>query len=437
MQLKLHGRSRRLDILIGCLLTLGTLHTGWMQLCYVYATDASGLLNGWAMSDWLIDYSQGFVRRGLGGRLLQALVANSSATGVAATISVVCSLAFATVGTVMLYRFKQRGWCWWLLCSPLLCCLMPYVTRKDYLLFALLALSLWLLGRAGRRMLRTTAATALTVVGILLHEAYFFWGAPLTVLAIFGSRNTMHSPVAARSACRAAGNANLTVDTLCVVLLTAVFALCCLRSGDAATARGIVTHWQTLLPGADLNFDDNNNIGALTWPLRDTLRYHFHSNFQPGFPFWLLTVAAAYYMCTQFLRVFSPARFTQQDSTRLGATMALLFVTLLPMLTVLSCDMARVMQYGCLGALMTVTMLPSEQIDAALPQWLTQRISSLNQQITRLLPPSRGLLMLILLVTASSPAEFDPTEAWYNTLFFNIIYPPFDWLCILLTSQGA
>lgn len=431
MQLKLHGRSRRLDILIGCLLTLGTLHTGWMQLCYVYATDASGLLNGWAMSDWLIDYSQGFVRRGLGGRLLQALVANSSATGVAATISVVCSLAFATVGTVMLYSFKQRGWCWWLLCSPLLCCLMPYVTRKDYLLFALLALSLWLLSLPGRRMLRTTAAMALTVVGILLHEAYFFWGAPLTLLTIVGSSKLDVSTPACRQRlwrCQAA---------LCALILIGVFAVCCLRSGDEATARGIVTHWQTLLSEADLNFADNNNIGALGWPLRDTLRYHFHSNFQPGFPFWLLTVAAAYYLCTQFLRVFSPARFTQQDSTRLGATMAILFVTLLPMLTVLSCDMARVMQYGCLGALMTVAMLPSEQIDSALPQWLTQRISSLNQHITRLLPPGRGLLMLMLLVTASSPAEFDPTEAWYNTLFFNIIYPPFDWLCILLTSQGA
>lgn len=412
------GALSRFGALTGALLVFGTLHAAW-SLCPLFSSAPdSNPLNDWTMSDWLIDYSGGFVRRGAGGWLVGRLslwFGLDSPTGV---IAALCACALLVVWGVMLLRFRGRGWSWWLLCSPLVCGLMPYATRKDGLLFVLLAAALWLLCRRSRRALCVGSAMLLTAAAMLLHEAYFFWGVPLVLLTACGTRPGRRWPVA-----------------VCAAAFTVLFALLCLLSGDADTVRAIVNGWQSAFPAAGVEFVTDNNLGALGWPLHDTLRYHFHSNFQPGWPRWLLTLASAYYLVTQFLRVFSPNAYGRPEAVRQGAVMLLLYLTLVPMLTLLSCDMARVFQYACLGSLMLTATVPSERIDAALPSRLTAAAARLDALMTRALPPSRGLLLGMLLLLVSVPSEYDLTATFANTLYYNIVYPPFDWLCILTTAQ--
>lgn len=404
--------DRRLNFLIGVLLIFGCLHTVWLTVSPLFDCPAASLLSDWPMSDWLINFSNGFVRRGLGGWLLERVCLATGAASPHLPLWAVCWCAFAAVWLIMLVRFRQRGWCWWLLCSPLVCGLSVYLTRKDYLLFLMLAAAVWLLRSQSAGATRRIAAILLTLVALLLHESCLFWFAPVVTLLLRGWWRWFAA-----------------------VLFTAAFALCCVFSGSAETARIIVEHWNGLYPSTGLTLVDDSNLGALGWQLRDTLRYHFHSNFQPGFPFWLITLAGAYYLITQFLRVFSPQKFTDADAARLGGLLTVLFFTLLPMLSLLSCDMARVVQYGCLSAVMVAAIVQPSRLDGMLPAWLTQRIGLLNKRLTALLPPSRGLLLLVLLLLASSTAEFNPSSAWFTSLFYNIVYPPFDWLCILTTAQ--
>jgi len=82
--------------------------TAWIcELLYWFHTDAFGTsLNYWAYTDWLIDYSQGFIRRGLSGEIWYLVPPAVSRLEFVAVLSWVVILA-AAFGTV---RLLARSW---------------------------------------------------------------------------------------------------------------------------------------------------------------------------------------------------------------------------------------------------------------------------------------------------------------------------------------
>jgi hypothetical protein len=77
------------------------------ELLYWFHTDAFGTsLNYWAYTDWLIDYSQGFIRRGLSGEIWRLVPAALSRLEFVTLLSWFLILA-AAIGTV---RLLARSW---------------------------------------------------------------------------------------------------------------------------------------------------------------------------------------------------------------------------------------------------------------------------------------------------------------------------------------
>lgn len=77
------------------------------ELLYWFHTDAFGTsLNYWAYTDWLIDYSQGFIRRGLSGEIWRLVPAALSRLEIVTLLSWFLILA-AAFGTV---RLLARSW---------------------------------------------------------------------------------------------------------------------------------------------------------------------------------------------------------------------------------------------------------------------------------------------------------------------------------------
>ncbi len=113
---------------------------------------ALGLFNllhpsDWAMGDWLINYSGGFVRRGLIGQL--ALFLRSAHLPLLWTVLLVQWALYAVVLSTVWSLMKSVRWNWWTAAfffSPATLAFVlldpPFAFRKELLFFALLALAL-------------------------------------------------------------------------------------------------------------------------------------------------------------------------------------------------------------------------------------------------------------------------------------------------------
>jgi hypothetical protein len=92
-------------------LLLFVFSAAWIrEFLYWFPTDAFGTsLNYWAYTDWLIDYSQGFIRRGLSGEIWRLVPASVPPLELVAVFSwiLILSIAFGYV------RLLARSWKTW------------------------------------------------------------------------------------------------------------------------------------------------------------------------------------------------------------------------------------------------------------------------------------------------------------------------------------
>ena len=145
--------------------------------------------NGLVLGDWIIDYRQGFVRRGLIGAMLSPLadLANVAAWKL---VPVVVMALWA----VFLWRFAQllagRDKPFWyvlMLLSPAGVAFGIYqigdVGRKELLHFALLAQFVWLLDRRRLNTAWTVALAALAFAAGLSHEIMVFYAVYFLIAA--------------------------------------------------------------------------------------------------------------------------------------------------------------------------------------------------------------------------------------------------------------
>jgi hypothetical protein len=166
--------SRAYFPILCMLLAFVTFFTAWHGRTLALEWD------GWTIGDWLITYSGGFVRRGLGGELL---LLTSRGLGEPANIVtwVVFVLVFAIFGVAFAVLVRARRMTFWflVLClSPAFLLFTPFnpdtVGRKDALLLA--SLAVWTL--TNERPLKTAATAAFAVLAFLLtltHELLFFF----------------------------------------------------------------------------------------------------------------------------------------------------------------------------------------------------------------------------------------------------------------------
>ncbi len=187
----------------------------------------------WAMGDWLINYTGGFVRRGLTGQL--ALVLRSAHIPLLWTILL---LQWTLYGVVLLRvrrLISDLRWNWWRLAlffSPATLAFVlldpPFAFRKDILLFALLALTLTVGDRTHAEDKRTSSwivpsllLTAGCAVCILSHEGLIVFFPYLFGAMFLASRSVRRS---------------VQIFVLPALVSVALFALVSRFPGDAQIA---------------------------------------------------------------------------------------------------------------------------------------------------------------------------------------------------------
>lgn len=357
-------------------------------------------LNIFAYTDFLINFQGGFVRRGLLGEALLWLYLFAPFP-MKPTLFILCYIAFAAVLAFFLYQFHKKKYSWWIVLSPIFLGFCHYIVRKDFILYLILIGCLYLLQPGSKQYFRQVLSCILLILGLFIHEAFIFFGFPIYAIITIRS-------------CR-----NAIAKIAFTMIPLAVFAVLCRYKGTIDTAHAIVDSWNALLPGSPLTYETQNSIGAIGWDTISTFKRHLSLNAnisQDGYGIALLPlyVLAVYYMIINFFTVFRKGNIerTESDALTLSLVYSLTIIGLIPMFTVLSCDNGRVFQYASVATFSAFLIIPHDIIISAFPKWYVNKIRQFNSCLNRFLPPSKGLIILMLLLIGMSPCFFSLNSCW-------------------------
>jgi len=377
-----------------------------------YVNNSGGLLDlfspqygyqGWEISEWLINYEGGFVRRGLLGQALLALE-QAGMYDVRVAIQLIYTLSSVVILFIIGHVFKAEGWSPLLLLTGL--CLgytlfNPW-GRKDFLMLALTFMIFHCYRTAVTRHQRGIAAWillyVLSALQLLAHEGSFFFTFPILMLHSY-CESRSHNLSSSRSAAS---------SLLRFLPVLAVMAAVIIFRGNNHVADAIWASWDKVF--ATYPADGGSQIGlgvqALTWDPVTTFNKHLYSAYvgsdSPsywGIPLALSVIVSAYYLLTRIdSATMGKSRPKQPDRTLLSNVSLVQFISLIPMFTILSCDWGRTLPYWMLSTLFFYHIFKHDA--GTFPACLTS-VSQATQRFignSKLLS-SRFTYLLLVLVT--------------------------------------
>ena len=339
----------------------------------------------WGFSDILVNYEGGFVRRGLLGEILFG-ISRVLHLDAGQLVMGLCYASYAAVFAVMLRGVRRLRASWWILLSPLLCGYTVDIVRKDYLLILAAAALLYIISRHPNPA-RYLAITLLSIVVIMCHEAFIFWGMPVVAWLML----------------KDVGNRKYTVPFLLLIL--ASVAVMSIFHGTEEIAHRIYSSWCEVIPGF-APYSEQYSLQAIGYDAVWAMKIHFHNSFNVDpfglwtFPLHLLNYCVIFYLFTRFPFVIKRKGSQLGDKHRdtLSALFIVLSITNIPMFTLLFFDYARLYQYICAESMLTMMILPAGRFLTLLPERFVGLVSRINCRIDRLIPPKPALLIILLLV---------------------------------------
>lgn len=325
----------------------------------------------YSFADVFINYQGGFVRRGLMGEMLYQLY--GLGFNPLHTALLLCLVAYLTIVMFMVNGFKRRGYSLGLLCVSFLVggvgifgiCFF----RRDFIELCILLIIVKSWTKVDFR-LWLVLANALTVIAILLHEPYAFYGLPIVVLLTYLRTN------------------KLSRSLLCWIPSFAVFLLCLKYSGNAEVYAAIM---QSIKPYADYH----NVIEFFTFDSLSVMRMHLHYNFfavlnhLPTIIGSIGSILVTLYYGANATSQYTNTCVSPQERTNYFALLSFLMLCQIPMFTVLSIDYTRTCIYASISAYIVFFCLDTESCTKLLPRWYRNMSERVLTTMNRIVPPTR------------------------------------------------
>lgn len=325
----------------------------------------------YSFADVFINYQGGFVRRGLMGEMLYRL--HGLGFNPLHTALLVCLVAYLAIVMFMVNGFKCRGYSLGLLCVSFLIGGVGIFGlsffRRDFIELCILLIIVKSWTKVDFR-LWLVLANALTVIAILLHEPYAFYGLPIVALLTFLKTN------------------KITRSLLCWLPSFAAFLLCLKYSGNAEVYAAIM---QSIKPYADYH----NVIEFFTFDSFSVMRMHLHYNFfailnhLPTIIGSIGSILVTLYYGANATSQYTRSYVSPQERTNYFALLSFLMLCQIPMFTVLSIDYTRTCIYASISAYIVFFCLDTESCTKLLPRWYRNLAESFLTAMNRIVPPTR------------------------------------------------
>ena len=364
--------------------------------------------NGMGITEFLINFQGGFVRRGLIGEILFQI---TSFTGVSPywIIISICLLCYVFVLVFFFRQFGKRNLIWWLILSPFLCGMCDSIIRKDYLCYVIIIAEMYILRNNVSSLTQCWLAALLAIMGLFAHEAFMFFGIPMTFLVIYRYKEGKF------------------YRYLPMVFILASFILLSYFKGDIQIANRIIDSWNRLLPNSPLLYGSGNSIGALGWTTKFALSTHipinflFKSSFTEhlrwlGFIWRALFYIASFYFISNFLQVFKfKSNINDEDRYNIAALYIFSSICLLPLFLGLSCDYGRIYQYAWMSTFIPFLLFPRDFISKTFGSRFMKICRHASDRLNNIIRPNRVIMIIFLLCFAEYYYGLDPIHEFFST----------------------
>ncbi len=377
-------RANQTQIQRGVIVLWGIYFFGIIILELIYL---NAHYSDWRISEWMINYEGGFVRRGLIGQLLYECY-KLSPYPLIDVVMVVSFATFLTLVVLVIKLFLKEGWSCVLLFAPYLFFIafrsQLFWTRRDHIALLITWAIFWCYSRCinNHKTGFMIIMQILSIFTLLMHEASFFFTFPILFFHYYGYKRSQLKSVY-----------ESIVSTICFSLpIMITMAVVCLNKGNTNIANAIWISWQSCME----RFSDGGDITkigvgvlALTWDSVDTFIMHFKLNwcvvynkFFPAFPITLFNIVAIYYLVTRLNTVdLKWNKLRKMNRTVLSNIMLIQFFCLIPMFTILSCDMARIITYWVISTLFAYHFFKNSKLLSI--SWLSRLSETIQIKIDR------------------------------------------------------
>ena len=287
------------------------------------------------VSDWLINYQGGFVRRGLIGELLLQLE-HIRPYNVRHAILGIEIISYILFFAVTFRIFTKHGWSLLAAMFPVACVTISMgCYRRDFMMLCLCALTFYIFFKYLKRKRKQLLVWSIVVMSlsIIVYEPVFFVLVPVLVLQYWNAcdeRKWLKTALV------------FTPPVACMLLS-------CVYSGNGAQADAI---WQSWMPYMTVDgYNPADGMGGAVKFLKlnntDVFRIHLESSFGDNVPLSIITIMIvimlAYFLCTYIPQIDNKNKdFTcNEHKNELGQILLFQLLMQLPLFTILSTDYGR------------------------------------------------------------------------------------------------
>lgn len=382
-----------------------------------------GGYKAFVISDWMINYEGGFVRRGLIGEVLYLIYFHIHNYPLPLVIMTIYYTSFALFTVFFSKLLIRNGVSIFIL--PFAICLFIGLGvaciegRRDYIALTITGLIFLtyykLLTQKKKKYL--FYLYALSILTILMHEASFFFTFPILMLHTL----VYYYDKSSKLNC---------VKELITIWLPAVLTMMLVSyfKGSEDIAKAIWASWADCLYRYPLNGNEapiGDGPQFLSFGLSDALKRHiavsWNSPMHLVFNFY--TFIAVYYLVTR-INIINLKWYSLKsiDTTKLSNIMIVQFISLFPMFGFLSCDWGRTIPYWVISSLMLYCIIPTNSINSNIVINLLSYISTnIQNGLSRLKLLNYPLIYLFILI--SIPLDsFKGPNIWGSFLFI-----PYEW----------
>ncbi len=327
--------------------------------------------NSYSVTEFLINYQGGYVRRGLMGEILYHIAQIFPSIDPRYYIVSICVISFCILTWFLISRLRENNLCWWFL--PLNVCVLGAFDfiRKDFLCGALIIFILTLYTKISSHWLRTLACSICLIFSLNIHECIFFMIVPFIILLYLRDFGY-----------------HFTHRFIGISIPIVFMGIVCLHKGDKQMAQSIWDSWHFMYDSFSLTAP-TASIEAIGWETLDTFNFHIRRNFMTQFGIiygWyskpLIWILILFIMPNILFikRNWKKNKFAP-DITHILSIMIFQFLSLLPMFIVLSCDGSRVCFYWTVSSLLIYFCVPHSLYLKITPKILTSAAVCLQKHI--------------------------------------------------------
>lgn len=380
-----------------------------------------GYYQTWNVSEWLINYQGGFVRRGLRGELIFQLF-NRFDIDPFTAIRAITGLSWIALLVFFVIKFINKGYPILLIPSILILgnpIYNKFWLRADCIVCLLFIAIVYMIHK--KPFLYILWINLFTIIGLLIHEIFIFIFIPITVLLLFNELKSKST--------------SSTIFRMGLLLLPSIlcFFLVFIFNGSEELVSKV---WQSWGDNPFL-FDFNKSIDpespypgaldAITYNLRRGLQmaaeplYSFTNGIYA--PFMVITmIIAIYHVLVNINKLdFKILKFkpkNDHNESLISTVFYFQFIVTMP-LYVLGYDYGRWIFYWVISSFILILILPKNQILASVPSFITKQSSLATNTLRSVLGYSKSTIFII-----SSMIWFS-TTFWYfedlNRSSFHIV----------------